>query len=260
MRKEKNNYSFKGIIKIVSKESGKEAYYKYKIEESEGKDLCSKLKEVITANKFEVILIMFSVIYYLINLTYNIFKKNQFNLPFEYFKINLIEGLFYIGFLIGSPLIFTLLGKFIKVDEFNKKLLKIESIVVSFIFGMTLSLEFSNIIMLIIFLISFIVLIFILFEKSISEKIKKIVHSFYFFVYTILIGYHLIIIFSNRFEILKIDAKDKVVITIYQGRYLIMDCNIEDKELEIHKDSYNFIEINSDKIEKIQYIKFISVK
>lgn len=39
-----------------------------------------------------------------------------------------------------------------------------------------------------------------------------------------------------------------------------MDCNIKNKRLEIHKDSYNFIEINSDKIEKIQYIKFISVK
>ena len=250
MRKEKNNHSLKGIIKIVSKESGKETYYEYKIEESEGKDLCSKLKKVAIENKFEVI----------INLTYNILKKNQFNLPFEYFKINLIEGLFYIGFLIGSPLIFALLGKFIKVDEFNKKLLKIESIVVSFIFGITLSLEFNNIIMLIIFLISFIVLIFILFEKNILEKIKKIVHSFYFFVYTILIGYHLIIIFSNRFEILKIDNKDKVVITIYDGKYLIMDCNIENKELEIYKDSYNFVEINSDKIKKIQYIKFDKVE
>lgn len=39
-----------------------------------------------------------------------------------------------------------------------------------------------------------------------------------------------------------------------------MDCNIKNKRLEIQKDSYNFIEINSDKIEKIQYIKFISVK
>ena len=39
-----------------------------------------------------------------------------------------------------------------------------------------------------------------------------------------------------------------------------MDCNIENKELEIYKDSYNFVEINSDKIKKIQYIKFDKVE
>ena len=42
--------------------------------------------------------------------------------------------------------------------------------------------------------------------------------------------------------------------------WIVIYYNIDDKELEIHKDSYNFIEINSDKIEKIQYIKFDRVK
>ena len=38
------------------------------------------------------------------------------------------------------------------------------------------------------------------------------------------------------------------------------DCNRENKELKIYKDNYNFIETNSEKIEKIQYIKLDNIK
>ena len=260
MNKEKDDYVVTGNIRIISKETGKENFYKYKITKKEEKNLYNKIKELIIENKFEVILIIFSVFYYLINLIYNILKKNQFNLPFEYFKINFIEGLFYVGFLAGGPLIFIFLEKFIKVDEFNKKILKIESVAISFVFVTTLSLKFGNIMMLIIFFIFPIILIFILFKKNIPEKIKNFIYLFYFFIYIITITYYLIMIIGNSYEILKIGGKDKVVITIYEGKYLIMNCDIKNKELKIYKDNYNFIEINSEKIEKIQYIKFDKVE
>ena len=134
MNKEKNDNVIIGNIGIISKGTGKENFYKYKIIKKEEKNLYDKITELIIENKFEVILITFSIFYYLTNLIYNILKKSQFNLPFEYLKINFIEGLFYIGFLAGGPLIFIFLEKFIKVDEFNKKLLKLETIVITFIF------------------------------------------------------------------------------------------------------------------------------
>ena len=55
------------------------------------------------------------------------------------------------------------------------------------------------------------ILILTFFKKNILEKIKKVVYLFYIFFYIILIGYNLVIIFSNKYEILKIDDKDKVV-------------------------------------------------
>lgn len=104
------------------------------------------------------------------------------------------------------------------------------------------------------------ILILTFFKKNILEKIKKVVYLFYIFFYIILIGYNLVIIFSNKYEILKIDDKDKAVITIYEEKYLIMNCDIKNKELKIHKNNYNFIEINSDKIKNIEYIKYDSVR
>ncbi|AVQ22738.1 hypothetical protein HMPREF0397_1793 [Fusobacterium nucleatum subsp. nucleatum ATCC 23726] len=74
-------------------------------------------------------------------------------MPFQYFKIDLAENLFYIGFFIIFLLsFFIILEKFVNEDEFNKKLLKLETIVIIFVFGLILSRELSNITMLIIFL------------------------------------------------------------------------------------------------------------
>lgn len=73
-------------------------------------------------------------------------------------------------------------------------------------------------------------------------------------------AYYLVTILGNRYEILKKVGKDKAVITIYEEKYLIMNCDIKNKELKIHKNNYNFIEINSDKIKNIEYIKYDSVR
>lgn len=67
--------------------------------------------------------------------------------------MDLAENLFYIGFfIIFLLLFFIILEKFVNEDEFNKKLLKLETIVIIFVFGLILSRELGNITMLIIFL------------------------------------------------------------------------------------------------------------
>ena len=67
--------------------------------------------------------------------------------------MDLAENLFYIGFFIIFLLsFFIILEKFVNEDEFNKKLLKLETIVIIFVFGLILSCELGNITMLIIFL------------------------------------------------------------------------------------------------------------
>ena len=67
--------------------------------------------------------------------------------------MDLAENLFYIGFFIIFLLsFFIILKKFVNEDEFNKKLLKLETIVIIFVFGLILSCELGNITMLIIFL------------------------------------------------------------------------------------------------------------
>jgi hypothetical protein len=67
--------------------------------------------------------------------------------------MDLAENLFCIVFFIIFLLsFFIILEKFVNEDKFNKKLLKLETIVIIFVFGLILSRELGNITILIIFL------------------------------------------------------------------------------------------------------------
>ena len=63
---------------------------------------------------------------------------------------------------------------------------------------------------------------------------------------------------KTDYEILKIDNEKKVVITTYEDKYLIADCilNENNEIIIIDKEKYNFVNINSEQIEGIQYKKF----
>ena len=67
---------------------------------------------------------------------------------------------------------------------------------------------------------------------------------------------------KTEYEIIKINEEDKVVITTYEGKYLIADFNIfqDISTITIDTENYKLIDVVSDKIEKIQYKDFKDFK
>lgn len=49
---------------------------------------------------------------------------------------------------------------------------------------------------------------------------------------------------------------DKVVVTTYEGKFLVMDCEIEEQTLYIEKGNYSFTEMSG---VDIKYVKFEDV-
>ena len=67
---------------------------------------------------------------------------------------------------------------------------------------------------------------------------------------------------KTEYEIIKINEEDKIVITTYEGKYLIADFNIfqDISTITIDTENYKLIDVVSDKIEKIQYKDFKDFK
>ena len=63
---------------------------------------------------------------------------------------------------------------------------------------------------------------------------------------------------EEKYEIFYEGKEPKVIITTYEGKYLIMDGYINQKELTIYTEKYKFIDIN--KVEFIKYKNFNNVK
>lgn len=119
--------------------------------------------------------------------------------------------------------------------------------------------KYIYIIGIIIIAISF----FVVYECEIeSEKLKikinlKTLNFIYCFLYIILsIGTSIKV--KTNYEIFYKDNKPKVIITIYTDKYLIADCDIyqDTSIIIINTENYEFVDINSDKIENIQYKDF----
>jgi hypothetical protein len=61
-----------------------------------------------------------------------------------------------------------------------------------------------------------------------------------------------------KYEIFYKDNESKVIITTYEGKYLIMNCYINQKELTVYTEEYKFLDINE--VEFIEYKNFNDVK
>ena len=95
-----------------------------------------------------------------------------------------------------------------------------------------------------------------------KEEIKEKVSNYFFILYYIFLLvfslYFIPIIILNKtsYEIFYKDNKPKVIITTYEGKYLIMDCDYDKDKVEItniYRKNYEFIEMTEAK--GLQYIK-----
>lgn len=115
----------------------------------------------------------------------------------------------------------------------------------------------------------FLILFFILFSIFFLKEMCEIENEFFFwldvFIYLFYIIFYLlftvytsssILTEGTEYEIFYKDRKPKVIITTYEGKYLIADCKIDYKnnKLIINTEDYDFIDINEAK--KISYIDF----
>lgn len=98
-------------------------------------------------------------------------------------------------------------------------------------------------------------------EKSNLENKYSLLDIVYvlnilFYIFVILLKF---ILMETNYEILYKDDKSNVVITTYEGKYLVMDYDIDEvNELIIYTKKYEFIEIND--VEYIEYKNFRDVK
>lgn len=125
---------------------------------------------------------------------------------------------------------------------------------------------FYGVIILII-IINLISIIFV--NKNIRKKenTKNLIFLFFIYYYIVILlfsGYLMPEIMTEKteYEIIKINEEDKVVITTYEGKYLIADFNIfqDISTITIDTENYKLIDVVSDKIEKIQYKDFKDFK
>ena len=103
-------------------------------------------------------------------------------------------------------------------------------------------------------------------EKYKFKTFLTILYHFIYFlylpIYFLFSSYIIVMSEKTDYEILKINEEDKVVITTYEGNYLIADFNIfqDISTITIDTENYKLIDVVSDKIEKIQYKDFKDFK
>lgn len=364
-----NNFSYCGYSKKEEKNIT-ETLFQNSFMAKEEKSLGDKIVGVIRKEVFwGAIPIIFSIFYFALNIKYKISMKNKFNLPIEYFKVDLSETLYYLFFFIILPILFSYFLYYILVKELEDNIIKfiiqlIFLIIIPFYFYSIISsfsieklitknfLEFFVIytiffichflsndistgivffsidcsllvivysnsrhiifIVLSIYLIFififfkynfllndmfsigilffsidsllfsyifylnskymsliFLILFFILFSVFFLKEMCEIENEFFFlldvFIYLFYIIFYLlftvytsssILTEGTEYEIFYKDRKPKVIITTYEGKYLIADCKIDYKnnKLIINTEDYDFIDINEAK--KISYIDF----
>lgn len=149
MEKERNNIITKNIKNYNNYHKYQEGEKKEneKIEDFQndftsneiGKDIFNKLLRLIKKEVFwAAVPLIFSTIYFILNISYKFSMKNKFNLPMEYFKVDLIETLIYLFLSIifmGILLLLLYMLKKVINDIFNKDIIKdIIYILLQFIF------------------------------------------------------------------------------------------------------------------------------
>ena len=94
--------------------------------------------------------------------------------------------------------------------------------------------------------------------KTFLTILYRFIYFLYLPIYFLFSSYIIVMSEKTDYEILKIDNEKKVVITTYEDKYLIADCilNENNEIIIIDKEKYNFVNINSEQIEGIQYKKF----
>ncbi|MCG6842331.1 hypothetical protein [Fusobacterium nucleatum] len=103
-------------------------------------------------------------------------------------------------------------------------------------------------------------------EKYKFKTFLTILYHFIYFlylpIYFLFSSYIIVMSEKTDYEILKINEEDKVVITTYEGNYLIADFNIfqDISTITIDTENYKLIDVVSDKIENIQYKDFKDFK
>ena len=135
-----NNFSYHQHQEIEKKENEKIEDFQSNFTSNEiGKDIFNKLLRLIKKEVFwAAVPLIFSTIYFILNISYKFSMKNKFKLPMEYFKVDLIETLIYLFFSIifmGILLLFLYMLKKAINDIFNKEIIKdIIYILLQFIF------------------------------------------------------------------------------------------------------------------------------
>ena len=325
-----NNFSYHQHQEIEKKENEKIEDFQSNFTSNEiGKYIFNKLLRLIKKEVFwGAVPLIFSIVYFILNISYKFSMRNKFNLPVEYFKVGLIESLIYlflsIIFMFFFLLFFYMLKKAIN-EIFSKEMIKdIIYIILQFIFIIVIVGVFFILLqpfMIERFITEEISIIFVIwttffianflsedvFERGVlyfsincflfswifyehSKHISFIFLGFFliffiifftndmwqvdielYFIFFYVVIYLLYVLFyfifiiyiasfvmteRIKYEIFYKDKKTKVIITTYEGKYLITDCRIDYKnnKLIINTEDYEFIDINEAK--KISYISF----
>ena len=298
------------------------------------KDIFNKILGLIKKEVFWVAIpIIFSIFYFTLNIKYKYSMKKKFNLPMEYFKLDLTET---ISYFFLSVIFMTLLISFMYIlkkltndiritNDIRKEIVKdiiymvlqfiliivgilymslqlfivekfvLEKILIFFIIWTIFFISnflsenelkkgilhfsincflFSWIwygyseYILFIFLGLFLIFFIIFFTNNMwRPKIKSYFIFLYSGIYLLYIPFHLVFVIyiascvmTERFkyEIFYKDNESKVIITTYEGKYLIMNCYINQKELTVYTEEYKFLDINE--VEFIEYKNFNDVK
>lgn len=324
-----NNFSYRQYQEIEKKENEKiEDFQSSFISNEIGKEIFNKILRLIKKEVFWVAIpIIFSIFYFTLNIIYKFSMKKKFNLPMEYFKLDLTET---ISYFFLSVIFMTLLILFMYIlkkltnDIFRKEIVKdIIYMVLQFIliivgiFCMSLQLFIVENFVPEKILIFFIIwtIFFISNFLSENELEKGILHfsincflfswiwyghseyisfiflglffiffiifftnnmwqlyielffiSLYFVIYLLYIPFYLVFVIYMasfvmteriEYEIFYEGKEPKVIITTYEGKYLIMDAYLNQKELTIYTEKYKLIDINE--VEFIEYKNFNNV-
>ncbi|MDH2315899.1 hypothetical protein QB907_09100 [Fusobacterium nucleatum] len=98
--------------------------------------------------------------------------------------------------------------------------------------------------------------------KTFLTILYRFIYFLYLPIYFLFSSYIIVMSEKTEYEIIKINEEDKIVITTYEGKYLIADFNIfqDISTITIDTENYKLIDVVSDKIEKIQYKDFKDFK
>ena len=98
--------------------------------------------------------------------------------------------------------------------------------------------------------------------KTFLTILYRFIYFLYLPIYFLFSSYIVVMTEKTEYEIIKINEEDKIVITTYEGKYLIADFNIfqDISTITIDTENYKLIDVVSDKIEKIQYKDFKDFK
>ena len=235
------------------------------------KSLDEQIKDLFKNEIFWIALpILFSILYFFMNGYYKIFMGRNYTLPSDYFSIPLSEVFYYLFLLFGIPITLIIIGIFLKkmntiLEKILSFIIKISILIIIFLFWyidiylkieVILKENYYFLILLILYIIFTIgTVIFYIFCSNNTKK-YSIVYFINWVLHFLVIIYLLFLVEKNEYEIFYKDSNPKVVITTYENKYLIMDCDIDDvkKELTIYTKKYEFIDI--DEAKKISYINF----